>query len=204
MCSRFRASASIPAGEIALERGLRDQRSLLHQSGDPVAQLVREHVSDPDEAASPSIFRNDLDRCVVVRRLSADRGVDEAPVLIIDGDDSLTQAVINLISNALKFTPKGGVIAVGAQLSRGAEGPEAIIITITDTGVGIKPEDQKRIFEKYKQSGNKSLRGGGGTGLGLYIVKQIIEGHGGSVELASLPGVGTSMVLKLPVKRTAA
>lgn len=118
--------------------------------------------------------------------------------------EKLTQAVINLISNALKFTPKGGVISVGAQLSRNAEGPEAIVITITDTGVGIKPEEQKRIFEKYKQSGNKSLRGGGGTGLGLYIVKQIIEGHGGCVELASIPGVGTSMVLKLPVKRAAA
>jgi signal transduction histidine kinase len=119
-------------------------------------------------------------------------------------EEKLTQAVINLISNALKFTPKGGLIAVGAQVQRGAEGPDAVIITITDTGIGIKPDDQKKIFEKYKQSANKSLRGGGGTGLGLYIVKQIIEGHGGSVELASLHGIGTSMVLRLPVKRSAA
>jgi two-component system phosphate regulon sensor histidine kinase PhoR len=119
-------------------------------------------------------------------------------------EEKLTQAIINLISNALKFTPKGGVIAVGAQVQRGVEGPDAIVVTITDTGIGIKPDDQKQIFEKYKQSGNKSLRGGGGTGLGLYIVKQIIEGHGGEVELTSLPGVGTCMVLRLPVRRAAA
>ena len=63
--------------------------------------------------------------------------------------------------------------------------------------------DLKKLFEKYKQTGNKSFRGGGGTGLGLYIVKQIVEAHGGEVSVASIEGVGTSMVLKLPVKRAA-
>ena len=67
----------------------------------------------------------------------------------------------------------------------------------------ISADELKRIWEKYKQSGNKSLRGGGGTGLGLYIVRQIVEAHGGEVTVASIEGVGTSMVLKLPVRRAA-
>ena len=122
---------------------------------------------------------------------------------IIGSVEKLTQAVINLISNSLKFTPKKGLISVGAQIVRTGEVPDAIVVTVTDTGMGIKAEEVEKIFEKYKQSGNKSLRGGGGTGLGLYIVKQIVEAHGGEVAVASVEGVGTSMVLRLPVKRAA-
>ena len=123
---------------------------------------------------------------------------------ILGSVEKLTQAVINLISNSLKFTPKKGLISVGAQIVRSGEVPEAIVVTVTDTGMGIKVEEVDKIFEKYKQSGNKSLRGGGGTGLGLYIVKQIVEAHGGEVAVASIEGVGTSMVLRLPVRRAAA
>lgn len=123
---------------------------------------------------------------------------------IIGSVEKLTQAVINLISNSLKFTPKKGLISVGAQIVRNGDVPEAIVVTVTDTGMGMKAEDIDRIFEKYKQSGTKSLRGGSGTGLGLYIVKQVVEAHGGEVSVASIEGVGTSMVLRLPVKRLAA
>ena len=122
---------------------------------------------------------------------------------IIGSVEKLTQAVINLISNSLKFTPKRGLISVGAQIVRSGELPESIVITVTDTGMGIKAQELQQVWEMYKQSGNKSLRGGGGTGLGLYIVKQIVEAHGGEVSVASIEGVGTSMVLKLPVKRAA-
>lgn len=117
--------------------------------------------------------------------------------------EKLTQAVINLISNALKFTPQGGVISVGAQLVRSDEGPDSIVITVTDTGIGIRPEDQGRLFAKYEQSSNTSFRGGSGTGLGLYIVKKIVEAHGGRVELASVSRLGTSMVIQIPVVRAA-
>ncbi|HEX9983851.1 MAG TPA: HAMP domain-containing sensor histidine kinase [Thermoanaerobaculia bacterium] len=122
---------------------------------------------------------------------------------IIGSVEKLTQAIINLISNSLKFTPKKGLVSVGAQIVRNGEAPESIVITVTDSGMGIPAGELQRIFEKYKQSGNKSLRGGGGTGLGLYIVKQIVEAHGGEVSVASVEGVGTSMVLRLPVKRAA-
>lgn len=122
---------------------------------------------------------------------------------IIGSVEKLTQAIINLISNSLKFTPKKGLISVGAQIVRNGEIPEAIVVTVTDTGMGIRADEIEKLFAKYKQTGKKSLRGGGGTGLGLYIVKQIVEAHGGDVSVASVDGVGTSMVLRLPVKRAA-
>ncbi|MGZ8795821.1 MAG: sensor histidine kinase [Thermoanaerobaculia bacterium] len=117
--------------------------------------------------------------------------------------EKLTQAVINLISNSLKFTPKKGLISVGAQTVRNGDSTESIVITVTDSGMGIKASEVNKLFEKYKQTGNKSFRGGGGTGLGLFIVRQIVEAHGGEVSVASIEGVGTSMVVKLPVKRAA-
>lgn len=120
---------------------------------------------------------------------------------VIGSVEKLTQAIINLVSNSLKFTPKRGLISVGAQIIRNGEVPESIVITVTDSGMGIKAAELQQIWEKYKQSGNKSLRGGGGTGLGLYIVRQIVEAHGGEVTVASIEGVGTSMVIKLPVKK---
>jgi two-component system phosphate regulon sensor histidine kinase PhoR len=122
---------------------------------------------------------------------------------IIGSVEKLTQAVINLISNSLKFTPKKGLISVGAQIVRNGDVPEAIVVTVTDSGMGIRADEVDKIWEKYKQSKNKSLRGGGGTGLGLYIVRQVVEAHGGEVSVASIEGVGTSMVLRLPVKRAA-
>jgi two-component system phosphate regulon sensor histidine kinase PhoR len=122
---------------------------------------------------------------------------------IIGSVEKMTQAIINLISNSLKFTPKKGLISVGAQIVRKNEVAESIVVTVTDSGMGIKADDIEKIWEKYKQTKNKSLRGGGGTGLGLYIVKQIVEAHGGEITVASVEGVGTSMVLTFPVKRAA-
>ncbi|HUP63396.1 MAG TPA: HAMP domain-containing sensor histidine kinase [Thermoanaerobaculia bacterium] len=147
-----------------------------------------------------------------VRSLQSVAGRDEIFLLSAHGRDvpqifgsmeKLTQAVINLISNSLKFTPKKGLISVGAQIVRNNDVAESIVITVTDSGMGIKAQEIEKIFEKYKQSGTRSLRGGGGTGLGLYIVKQVVEAHGGEVSVASVEGVGTSMVLRLPVKRAA-
>ncbi|PYQ29939.1 MAG: hypothetical protein DMF56_09440 [Acidobacteria bacterium] len=148
-----------------------------------------------------------------VRSLQSVAGRDEVFLLSAHGRDvpqiigsveKLTQAVINLISNSLKFTPQKGLVSVGAQIERKGDVAEAIVITVTDSGMGIKAEELQAVFEKYKQSGTKSIRGGSGTGLGLYIVKQVVEAHGGEVSVASVEGVGTSMVLRLPVRRAAA
>ncbi|MGH9456663.1 MAG: sensor histidine kinase [Thermoanaerobaculia bacterium] len=157
----------------------------------PVAALLKRSVHSMQSVAQ----RENI-------HLVSAHGID-LPALA-GSEEKLTQAIINLISNALKFTPKKGVISVGSQVLRDQDGPRAVAVTITDSGMGIKAEEMEQLFEKYKQTKNKSLRGGGGTGLGLYIVKQIVEAHGGQVRIASIEGVGTSMILEIPVRREAA
>lgn len=128
-----------------------------------------------------------------------------APILYdqVDIDhDMISQVVINLLSNAVKYTPAGGQITVNSVLNE-VEG--RITLTITDTGVGIPPEDVDHVFDKFYrvQANNKYAKG---TGLGLNLVKQIVETvHGGSVFVTSTPGQGSTFGFVLPLsKETAA
>lgn len=112
----------------------------------------------------------------------------------------LRQALFNLVSNAIQFTPAGGAITLSARRSG-----EDMLLTVSDTGIGIAPEDQSRVFEKFER-GDPNARQSG-TGLGLALVKSLIELHGGSVELDSAPGQGTRAICRLPAggaKRTTA
>jgi two-component system phosphate regulon sensor histidine kinase PhoR len=116
--------------------------------------------------------------------------------------DMISQVVINLLSNAVKYTPAGGRITVNSVLNE-VEGQ--ITVTITDTGVGIPAEDIEHVFDKFYrvQANNKYAKG---TGLGLNLVKQIVETvHGGSVFVTSTPGQGSTFGFVLPLsKETAA
>ncbi len=97
----------------------------------------------------------------------------------------LKQALFNLVSNALKFTLPGGTITLSAYREGGR-----VALVVADTGVGVPEQDQTRIFERFER-GNP--RGQSGPGLGLSLVKSFIELHGGTVELDSRPGVGTTV-----------
>ncbi|WP_219835342.1 cell wall metabolism sensor histidine kinase WalK [Paenibacillus sp. R14(2021)] len=105
----------------------------------------------------------------------------------------MKQVFINVIDNALKFTPRGGTIYVSAEQEDGA-----VRITIRDTGVGIPPEDLPHVTEKfYKGSSQRS-----GSGLGLAICKEIVELHGGSFMVGSVVDVGTTVTITLPLLKT--
>jgi signal transduction histidine kinase len=127
----------------------------------------------------------------------------------VKGDrDRLIQVLINLISNAAKFTDEGSVTvrAVRAERIRGAEqgkADELIQVSIADTGVGISEEDQMEIFEKFKQAGDTLTEKPKGTGLGLPICKQIVEYHGGVIWVESEPGKGSTFSFTLPVLKPA-
>ncbi|MGE5200498.1 MAG: ATP-binding protein [Acidobacteriota bacterium] len=109
----------------------------------------------------------------------------------IRGDERrLKQALFNLISNALKFTPAGGSVTLSARRTDGE-----VALAVADTGVGVPQEDQQRIFEKFER-GNPQARQSG-PGLGLSLVKSFIELHGGRVELVSRPGIGTTVTCHL-------
>ena len=119
--------------------------------------------------------------------------IAETPSML--GDRSrLGQVLDNLISNALKFTPRGGRVAV--RVSR--DGRNAVV-EIADTGVGIPQADQDRLFERFFRSSNATERAIPGTGLGLTIAKTIVERHEGSIEIESSEGAGTKVRVTLPV-----
>ncbi len=107
--------------------------------------------------------------------------------------DRLSQAVINLLSNALKFTPTGGRVEV--QVACGAQGAE---IRVADNGIGIRPEDLPRVFERFYRADSSRNRATGGTGIGLSIAKAIVEAHGGAIAASSRPGEGTEFRIHLP------
>jgi two-component system, NarL family, sensor histidine kinase BarA len=107
----------------------------------------------------------------------------------------LQQILSNLLSNAIKFTPEGGRV----QLRADAE-PQTLVLTVSDTGVGIAPEDQELVFEKFRQSGNPLTREHAGTGLGLSIVRELSKLLGGEVTLQSELGRGSTFTVRLPLQ----
>jgi signal transduction histidine kinase len=115
----------------------------------------------------------------------------------------LKQAVVNLLSNAVKFTPPGGRVTLrarhrnGFSASTGHQGDWAEV-SVSDTGIGIKPEDQALVFEEFRQASGDVLRKSEGTGLGLALVKRFVELHGGQVALKSAPGAGSTFTITLP------
>jgi len=108
-------------------------------------------------------------------------------------EDRLIQVVINLISNAVKFTSEGSVILKVSRTD------EEIITSVIDTGIGIAPKDQPKVFDKFKQVGDTLTDKPKGTGLGLPICKQIIEHHGGQIGVASELGTGSTFFFTLPI-----
>jgi len=105
----------------------------------------------------------------------------------------LTQVLLNLVGNAIKFTDKGGVEI------RAAEKNERFKISVVDSGPGIAPADQGKIFEEFQQVDNTSTRKKGGTGLGLSISKKIVELHGGGITVESELGTGSTFTISIPV-----
>jgi two-component system, cell cycle sensor histidine kinase DivJ len=118
---------------------------------------------------------------------------------IVADKRSLSQIMINLISNAIKFTGRGGKITVGAK----ADG-NAIVVTVEDNGVGIDAEDLPRVGDAFFQARSSYDRRHDGTGLGLSIVKGLLALHGGDMEIASRLGEGTCVTIRLPVDCEAA
>ena len=116
---------------------------------------------------------------------------------MIEGDERrVRQVLFNLISNALKFTPKTGLISISAKRV-----DDEIGITIADNGIGIPREDQKRVFEKFERSRSRGEQSG--PGLGLPLVKSFVELHGGHIDLVSDPGQGTAITCWLPINHPA-
>ena len=140
-----------------------------------------------------------------VIRLTTEVEPDLAPVTA--DQPKLTQILYNLLSNAIKFTPEGGRVGVGIQRdgspSGAGDGAPWLRITVTDTGVGIRPQDQARIFETFEQVDSAYTRRQGGTGLGLALTRRLVELHGGRIRVDSdgVEGRGSVFTVLLPSER---
>ncbi len=125
---------------------------------------------------------------------------DELPRLLGDRD-KVRQVLLNLLGNAVKFTPEGGAITIRAYLQHADEDVprDMMRVDVSDTGIGIAPEHQGRVFDPFYQVDNSSTREYGGTGLGLNIVRRFIEAHGGRVGVESEEGRGATFWFTLPI-----
>lgn len=123
---------------------------------------------------------------------------DIGKTLISADEELLSQVWINLLHNAIKFTPKNGTICITFQFEVQSD-PQTVCCTIADNGVGIAPEDQAHIFERFYKTDKSRDRSLGGNGLGLSIVKKIVELHGGTVTVESEIGKGTAFAVTLPL-----
>ena len=151
---------------------------------------------DPTDFDLPTAIENTL---ILVRERAQRRGitlgrtVDEHLGMIRADERKLKQVLLNLLSNALKFTPAGGQIDVRARAHNGE-----VEISVADTGEGIAPEDQEAVFEEFRQVG-KAAKKVEGTGLGLAISRKFIELHGGRIWVKSQLGIGSTFAFTLPL-----
>ncbi|MDP9275270.1 MAG: GAF domain-containing protein, partial [Chloroflexota bacterium] len=161
--------SKIEAGRMDLEQGTFSLRTALENG----VTMVRERAS-----------RHDI-------RLGLDVG---AELESVSGDErKVKQVIYNLLSNAVKFTPDGGRVDVSAAREDGH-----VRVVVRDTGIGIAPNDQERIFEEFSQVGRDPERSREGTGLGLTLSKRFVELHGGRITVESAPGKGSAFTFTLP------
>jgi two-component system phosphate regulon sensor histidine kinase PhoR len=186
---------------------MRDRIGKIEVETDHLVQMVSELLDlSRIESGGPMLLLDtiDLGRLAVAAverlRLFAERqGVIlrvEVPAVVpaIRGaEERLGQVLVNLLHNAVKFSPDGGEVVV-----RVHPGPDEVIVAVQDHGIGIAKTDQARIFERFYKA-DKARRRGGGTGLGLAIARHVVEGHGGRIRVESEEGTGSTFSFAVPI-----
>ena len=164
-----------------------------------LSRLQGEPVSNAEEVFVDDVIGLALDRSRQLaegRQVSLTRGGE--PGLVVRGKrEQLVTAVMNLVHNAITYSDVKARVVVTTRVTQ-ESGEPRIVIAVTDNGIGISPEDSKRIFERFYRVDYARSRQTGGTGLGLSIVAEIVEGHGGDVTVWSKPGSGSTFTITLP------
>jgi signal transduction histidine kinase len=153
----------------------------LHVSEFPLPELIAEVTAELD----PIILRS---------KLKVATELDPEATLLQSDRQKVKQVVLNLLSNALKFTPEGSITVT----SRRRPGDDTVAIAVKDTGIGVAPEDQSKIFEDFRQADSSPTREYGGAGLGLSICRRLATMLGGRITLESKLGAGSTFTLILP------
>ncbi|MGD2070827.1 MAG: ATP-binding protein, partial [Gemmatimonadota bacterium] len=193
-----------------LPKAVEEQVSIALDSGHRLTELVEQLLDVARlEAGERDLTLAIHDLGALLRRLvgsfgalAASRGitfraeVPDGPIRAVADLDRMEKVYSNLLANALKFTPSGGTVGIEAAL----DGHE-MVVSVQDTGPGIAPADQERIFERFQQVDDSDRRAHEGAGLGLTLVREITELHGGTVELTSTPGEGSRFTVRIPTGR---
>jgi signal transduction histidine kinase len=181
----------------------------IHASGQHLLSLINDILDlSKVEAGRMELELTDFDlpaamdnAVTLVRERASRKGVTvriavaEQVGAIRADERKVRQVLLNLLSNAIKFTPEGGRIEVGAALGDGA-----VEVSVSDTGVGIAPEDQEAVFEEFRQVGASAAKQEG-TGLGLALCRKFIELHGGTIRVTSAVGAGSTFTFRLPTRQ---
>lgn len=147
-----------------------------------------------DDLIDEALSRNHL--AAEARSIELNRGASVG--VQVKGDRSLlVTALSNLVSNAINYSPEKIPVSVSQKVVDGG----VVLIRVTDRGIGIAPDDQKRVFERFFRVDQARSRQTGGTGLGLAIVKHVVANHGGNIKLWSRPGTGSTFTIELPIYR---
>ncbi len=165
-------ASKLEAGSMRLDPTSIDLRGLINELHETIEPLAREKNITLKEELPPRLPPIEADRA------------------------KLRRIIVNLLSNAIKFTQHGGTVTVTAERIG-----NYLRVAVADTGVGIAPEDVARLFDKYEQARSRATRGEKGTGLGLYIIRQLVELHGGEIHVQSEPGKGSTFTFTLPIAR---
>ncbi|MDR1394029.1 MAG: HAMP domain-containing histidine kinase [Bifidobacteriaceae bacterium] len=199
----------------ALAAGAEDAKTVRHfsarltQESHRLARLTQDMMAlakaqDQDSSRfTLTPLRDLLDQAVGRNRTTAEEAAIDVRVIAPDqvdvfGDrDALVTAVDNLIANAVAYSPPGSQVDVTAR----ADSSE-VVIAVSDQGIGIEPEDQERVFERFYRTDRARSRRTGGTGLGLAIVRNTVSGHGGRVTVKSEVGAGSTFTIRLPRPRS--
>jgi signal transduction histidine kinase len=173
-----------------LTRLVADLRLLsLAESGQLKLERVRMNIAElMTHAVEP--FRLQAQSSAVELNLDLASHLPEVEVDV----DRMTQVIRNLLSNALRHTPEGGQVTVTCKQNTAQQ----LLITVTDTGVGISADDLPYVFDRFYRADKSRSRTSGGSGIGLAIVKQLVEAHGGRVWVESQPPQGTTFGFTLP------
>lgn len=165
--------------------------------------------SDQPQLTYEKVWINEiLDNSIFTMKPQANKSnititLDNDDEYFVDGDaGQLTQVFINLLGNAVKFSPAGSAISISLTSHRNSAGINCALVSITDSGIGIPPEDIEHLFTRFFRAKNAVSEHFQGTGLGLSIVAKVVEQHGGRINLTSTQGVGSTFSVEIPLHLT--
>ncbi|MBS4200341.1 PAS domain-containing protein [Bacillus sp. FJAT-49732] len=196
-------------GAMEDEELCRDFLTIIYKESDRLHRLIKdilylssiEHHGIPLSIEKVNVTEAVLSTAQTIKEGAAKKNLKlilpEKKDIWIEGEkDRIQQIVLNLLSNAIAYTPEGGEISVSIK-----EEDKAVKFIISDTGIGIAQKELPRIFERFYRVEKARSRSSGGTGLGLAIVKHLVDSHNGKIEVKSVEGVGTTFIVSLPKKQ---